>query len=181
MFPVPPMNRIFIARHYILAAGWLARELPFEVDVDMTSRLTAITLTLSLAAGGCVTTTAHMVVLTDNPLREQAIACEQKCRGLRGPEHPACEQTPGHQGCTVPVGNEADYARCLDTCPGSRSKDDASCPDPPIAGVICAETSHANAGGITGTVVAVIGIGLAVAAFAILLSFASAIGMIGAA
>jgi hypothetical protein len=81
----------------------------------------------------------------------------------------------------VPVGSEDDYARCLDTCPGSRSKDDASCPDPPIPGVICAETSHASRGGIAGTVVAVIGIGLAVAAFAILLSFASAIGMIGAA
>jgi hypothetical protein len=171
------MKRIFIARHYILAAGWLARGLPFEKD--MTSRLTAVTLTLSLATGGCFSSTAHQLVLTDNPLREQAIACEQLCRGLRAPAHNVCERTPGQEGCTVPVGSQDDYASCLDTCPGSRSKDGASCPDPPVPGLICVETSHANAGGIAGTVVAVIGIGLAVLAFAALLSFAGAIGMIG--
>ena len=118
----------------------------------MTSRLTALTLALSLSAGGCVTTTAHRLVLTDNPLREQAIACEQRCRGLRAPAHNTCEQTPGHEGCTVPVGSEDDYAACLDNCPGSRVKDGDSCPDSPSADVICVETSRANKGAIAGGV-----------------------------
>jgi hypothetical protein len=116
----------------------------------MTSRLIAITL--SLGMGGCVTTTAHQLVLTDNPLRERAIACEQQCEKLRAPVRSACEQTLGHEGCTVPRGSEAEYAECLDNCPGARAKDGASCPDPPVPGVICVETTRANAGAIAGGV-----------------------------
>jgi hypothetical protein len=144
------MNRIFIARHYILAAGRLARGLPFEED--MTSRLTAITLALSLGASACVTTTAHQLVLTDNPLRDQAIACERKCQALRAPTKTTCQEESGHTGCTVPGGSDDDYAECLDTCPGSRAKDGASCPDPAVPGVICIETSRANKGAIAGGV-----------------------------
>jgi hypothetical protein len=117
----------------------------------MTFRL-AITLALSVAAGGCVTTTAHQLVLTDNPLRDQAIACEKKCQALRAPAHPTCQEELGHTGCTVPGGSEEDYANCLDTCPGSRAKDGASCADPPLPGVICAETTRANKGAIAGGV-----------------------------
>jgi hypothetical protein len=122
-------------------------------DEDMTSRLTAITLALALAAGGCVTTTAHQLVLTDNPLREQAIACEKKCQALRAPDRSTCQDEPDHHtGCTVPRGSDDDYAECLDTCPGSRAKDGASCPDPPVPGVICIETTRANKGAIAGGV-----------------------------
>jgi len=121
-------------------------------DEDMTSRLTAMTLTLALAVGGCVTTTAHQLVLTDNPLRDQAIACEKKCQALRAPVKSTCQEESGHTGCTVPGGSDEDYADCLDTCPGSRAKDGASCPDPEVPGVICIETSRANKGAIVGGV-----------------------------
>lgn len=117
----------------------------------MTSRRIAILL--ALAAGGCVTTTAHQLVLIDNPLRDQAIACEQQCAKLRAPAQQPCEQIMGHEGCTVPRGgSEADYAECLDNCPGARAKDGASCPDPPVPGVICVETNRANKGAIAGGV-----------------------------
>lgn len=117
----------------------------------MTNRLTGITLALALAGGGCVTTTAHQLVLTDNPLRDQAIACERQCQPLRVPAQ-GCVQTPGHEGCTVPIRGDDVYAACLDKCPGSRAKDGASCDVPPIPGVICVETTRANAGGIAGGV-----------------------------
>jgi hypothetical protein len=129
----------------------------------MTSRLTALTLALSLAAGGCVTTTAHKLVLTDNPLRDQAIACEKECRWFGRPAH-GCEQTPGHEGCTVGRG-ESEYAACLDTCPGAVAVDDGACPAPAARDVICVETARANraaigggalgVGGIAGTVLIV--------------------------
>ena len=54
------------------------------------------------AGGGCVMTTAHNLVLTDNPLREQAIACERECRLLRAPAAKPCEQAFGGESCTQP-------------------------------------------------------------------------------
>ena len=157
MFPVPPMNRIFIAGHYILATGSLARGLRFEGDMRL--RLIAVTLALSVGAAGCVTTTAHSLLLTGNPLRDQAIACEQSCQKLRAPVQAPCDQMTGHVGCTVPrAGSEQDYASCLDNCPGARATDGSSCPDPPESGVICVETSRANAGAIAGGVGATAGL-----------------------
>src|SRR5262245_20725621 len=122
----------------------------------MTSRLTAITLALSLATGGCVTTTAHKLVLNDNPLREQAITCERECRWFGGHGH-GCEQTPGHEGCTVDRG-ESQYAACLDTCPGAAAIDDGACPSPAEPGIICVETARANKGAIAGGALGVGGI-----------------------
>jgi hypothetical protein len=113
----------------------------------MTSRLTAITLALSMAAGGCVTTTAHKLVLTDNPLRDQAIACEMECRWFRLPAARPCEQTFGGESCTQ-FRSEDEYAQCLDTCPGAAFRDGGSCPRPAVPDVICVETTQANRAGI---------------------------------
>ena len=121
----------------------------------MPRRTIAAALTVSLVAAGCVTTTAHRLVLTDNPLRDQAVACEAKCRGS--------------------FVDSDRYAACLDDCPGARATDGASCPHPD-PGAFCVETTKANAGGIVGGVVAVVAIALAIAALSLLAAFATAIG-----
>jgi hypothetical protein len=114
----------------------------------MTSRLPAITLALALATGGCVTT-AHKLVVTDNPLRDQAIACEKECRWFRMPAVRHCEQRFDGESCTQFQSQDA-YAECLDTCPGAAFRDGASCPRPAEPGVICVETERANRAAIGG-------------------------------
>ena len=122
----------------------------------MPGRTIIAALTVSLIATGCTTTTAHRLVLIDNPLRQQAVACEAKCRA-----DSAAGSDP--------------YAACLDNCPGARAVDGAACPQPD-PGAVCVETTKANAGGIVGGTVAVIGIALAVVSIALLFLFVSAIG-----
>ena len=99
-----------------------------------------------------------MLPIAGNPLQAQAQACELACHRLLVPQ-------PVPADCDCPVGPRAncmqafagrnDYARCLDTCPGARAVDGSSCPDPPLPGLVCEETSRANAGGIIGGTVAV--------------------------
>ena len=135
----------------------------------MTSRLTALTLALSLATGGCVTTT-HKLVLTGNPLRDQAIACEKECRWFRMPAARRCEQqTFGSESCTQ-FQSEDEYAQCLDTCPGALAIDGGSCPSPAQSGVICVETARANRAAIGG---GVFGVGGTVAGVVIVSAIAS--------
>jgi hypothetical protein len=146
MFPVPPMNKTFIAGTISRRpAGWHG----LRLEWSMGFKLRAMALALSLGSG-CVTTTAHRLVLAGNPLREQAIACEKKCQPLREPVREPCEQAFGGEHCTQSAGSPGDYAACLDNCPGVRVKDDDSCPDPPGPDVICVETTSANAGAIVG-------------------------------
>src|SRR5262245_7500773 len=135
----------------------------------MTSRLTAITLALSLATGGCVTTTAHKLVLNDNPLREQAIACEKECRWFRMPAVRRCEQRFDGESCTQFQSEDA-YAECLDACPGAVFRDGDSCSRPAEPGVICVETERANRAGIGA---GVFGVGGTAAAVIIVSAIAS--------
>jgi hypothetical protein len=125
----------------------------------MPGRTIAAALTVSLIAAGCTTTTAHRLVLIDNPLRQQAVACEAKCRA---------ESADGSAGTDR-------YAACLDNCPGARAVDGASCPQPD-PGAFCVETTKANAGGIVGGTLAVVGIALAVVSIALLFLFVTVIG-----
>jgi len=96
----------------------------------MTFRLAAIVLTLSVAAGGCSTTTAHRLPFADNPRREQALACEAQCRPL------AARGLSGHK----------QYAECIDRCPGAVATE-SDCPAP-VPGVICVETHAGNFWGL---------------------------------
>ena len=95
----------------------------------MTFRLAIVALTLSLAAGGCTTTTAHRLPFADNPLREQALACEAKCRPLATPSSSGRDQ----------------YAGCIDGCPGAVVTNATICPAP-VPGVICVETQRSRSG-----------------------------------
>ena len=140
----------------------------------MWGRTIAATLTVSLVAAGCTTTTTHRLVVLDNPLREQAIACEAKCRAAAGSAAKAECPPFGGGRCDDSPGGVADpdrYAACLDACPGTTAVDGASCPHPD-PGAFCVETTKANAGGIIGGTFAVIGIALAVAALWLLFAFA---------
>lgn len=94
----------------------------------MTFRLAIVAVTLSLAAGGCTTTTAHRLPFADNPLREQALACEAKCRPLATPSSSGRDQ----------------YAACIDGCPGAVVTNATICPAPPVPGVICVETQRSR-------------------------------------
>ncbi len=111
-----------------------------------------------LLGPGCVTGTAHMLPLAGNPLRAQAEACELACHKLLvpPPKPVACgsEMAP-RTSCLEPSPDRSGYARCLDGCPGARALDGSSCPDPPLPGLVCEETSRANAGGIIGGTIAV--------------------------
>jgi hypothetical protein len=133
---------------------------------------------LLVLASGCVTTTAHRLQLAGNPLAAQAESCELACRA-RLPPAPAnpCRKFVGEpEDCRTPVVvDRTEYARCLDGCPGATAIDGASCPDKPQPGVVCAETSKANAGGIAGGVVATVAIVLAIAAIALLGAFVDAV------
>jgi len=97
----------------------------------VTFRLAVVVLTLSLAAGGCTTTTAHRLPFADNPLREQALACEAGCRPLATPNSSNWEQ----------------YAACIDGCPGAVVTNATTCPVPPVPGVTCFETHRSRGGG----------------------------------
>ncbi len=112
-----------------------------------------------LASQGCVTGTAHMLPVAGNPLRAQAEACELTCQKLLGPtpKSTLCQQQRmgGETSCAPTPPDRDSYASCLDSCPGARSIDAASCPDPPLPGVICEKTYRANLGGIIGGTVAV--------------------------
>jgi hypothetical protein len=116
-----------------------------------------MTLALSLATGGCFTTRAHQLVLSGNPLRDQAIACERECRWLQVPAGKPCEQTFAGASCREPDAKDR-YAECLDTCPGAGFKDGGSCPRPAAPGVICVETTQANPGPLAGGVLGVGGV-----------------------
>jgi hypothetical protein len=144
----------------------------------MPGRSVTAALIVSLIAGGCTTTTAHRLVVLDNPLREQAIACEAKCRAAAGLAAKADCPPFGGDRCNDGPGSVADpdrYAACLDACPGTTAVDGASCPHPD-PGAFCVETTKANAGGIIGGTFAVIGIAVAVAALWLLLAFARIFG-----
>lgn len=116
----------------------------------MTARLIALTLAVAAAAGGCVTTTTHRLVLADNPHRAEAIACEKECRWFRAPDRGPCEITFASETCGHPGGSEDQYAACLDTCPGAATRESASCPDQPTPDDICLETSGVNAAALAG-------------------------------
>ena len=136
----------------------------------MTGRAIAATVTVILFSAGCVTTTAHRLVLIDNPLRDQAIACEASCR-QRATVKSDC--TPfGGEPCSGKV-DPGKYGDCLDTCPGTRATDGTSCPTPD-PGAVCVETSKANAGGIIGGVIAGVAVTLLVAVIVVLGEIASA-------
>ena len=96
----------------------------------MTFRLAIVAVTLSLAAGGCTTTTAHRLPFADNPLREQALACEAKCRSLATPSSSGRDQ----------------YAACIDGCPGAVVTNATICPVPPVPDVICVVTQRSRGG-----------------------------------
>jgi hypothetical protein len=118
-----------------------------------------VSLGLVLLLGpGCVTGTAHMLPLAGNPQRAQAEACELACHKLLAPptEQVACgsEMVP-RPGCLESSPDRSDYARCLDGCPGARAVDGSSCPDPPLPGLVCEETSRANTGAIIGGTIVV--------------------------
>ena len=122
-----------------------------------------------LISAGCVTGTAHRLPLAGNPLAQQAASCEatcrlklepvstQKCLSYSGSYNPADDNCSFH-----PEPDRSAYAACLDNCPGAMVTDGASCPDPPIPGMICEKTYKANPGGIAGGVAATAGIGLTI-------------------
>jgi hypothetical protein len=128
--------------------------------------------TVLLLSQGCVTGTAHMLPVAGNPLRAQAEACELKCHELLGP--PTRTTCPDALGATVhcapPAEDRDRYAHCIDSCPGARAVDGDSCPEPPLAGVICENTYRANVGGIIGGTVAVVAIVLLVGVIAVIAS-----------
>lgn len=137
----------------------------------MTGRAIAATVTLLLFAAGCTTTTAHRLVVIDNPLRDQALACEASCRQA-ATWSSDCSRSGGRpcQGTGVDPGK---YATCLDGCPGARATDGGSCPTPD-PGAFCVETSKANAGGIIGGVLAGVAVTLLVLVVIVLGEIASA-------
>jgi hypothetical protein len=123
---------------------------------------------------GCVTGTAHMLPVAGTPLRAEAEACELACHKLLEPPPTAvmCGSVvePG-TGCTLQASpDRSGYARCLDGCPGARSLDGSSCPDPPLPGLVCEETHKANVGAIIGGTIAV---GVIVLALGVVVALAS--------
>lgn len=122
-----------------------------------------------LMSAGCVTGTAHRLPLAGNPLAQQAVSCEAACRRqLKPVSTQKCVDDPPLYGDCSPGGepDRSGYAACLDNCPGAMVTDGASCPDPPIPGLICEKTYKANPGGIAGGVAATAGIGLTIAVIA---------------
>ena len=99
-----------------------------------------------------------MLPLAGNPQRAQAEACELACHKLLvpplGPVACGSEMVP-RAGCLEPSSDRSGYARCLDGCPGARAVDGSSCPEPPLPGLVCEETSRANADRIIGGVIVV--------------------------
>ncbi|HMF43451.1 MAG TPA: hypothetical protein VKQ32_22415 [Polyangia bacterium] len=138
----------------------------------MTGRAIAATVTVILFSAGCTTTTAHRLVLIDNPLRDQAIACEASCRQAATWKRDDCSPFGGEQ-CHATGVDPHKYATCLDNCPGARATDGGSCPTPD-PGAVCVETNKANAGGIIGGVLAGVGIGLLILVVVVLGEIASA-------
>lgn len=137
----------------------------------MTGRAITAIVTVILFAAGCTTTTAHRLVVIDNPLRDQALACEASCRQA-ATWSSVCPPSGGHP-CHATGVDPHKYATCIDGCPGARATDGASCPTPD-PGAFCVETTKANAGGIIGGVLAGAALGLVILVVIVLGELASA-------